>query len=811
MLGSYEKMKKNFCVLLCMLLMWNFSGGSILAANTIVGNTALKSSVDSTKHSIKFAFVFDGPSDKNEAVLKLFHKYISKSVEQDYIAAFPKDLVFVGNWTPESVKEVSDKALQSNSVMVISLGYLSTKYLSSLKNKQKFVVTIDQYGLRDLGDGFFNPVHQATQKVELFKRLTNFNKVAILINEGYYKTQKNWDSFLAPKFAGKNINYTTVSVNGDIDKVIAKMPADVDAVFITPLYNLSVDQKRNLFEKLNAKKIKTFSTMGKEDVEAGALLGSGALDLDRKLAEATSFNIQGVLKGEKSKSQQLHFYEEEILFINSDTAESIGYMPHLRLLNNAEVVTKKHPQKYDLSAVFDTLDKQNLGIERKRYLVKAAQKASLAANLKYLPTFGMTLGYQQYSEDFADSAKSSIPEKTGVFQIGMEQVIYSPALVTNILIKNKQVNFQKAEQLLTEQSIGIDIAQLYIQTLMLENAIKNQREYIKESRENLAIARVREKMGYSGKEEVLRWASQLHINQQKLLEMEADYKNVQVAVSRLLNRPQNQTFELKELKANDPAFYTSELNVIDYVRTPEALERFTQMLVEEAIHVAPELVKLKTALKMKDYEEKMYYQKFILPDAKLSLDYNSLFGREYTNPATLPVQDMRKAPGTPFTMPWANPTYGRLGIFAQWKPIEGGTKIAEIQRIRAEKAELQAYMDEVSITLEERIRTGINASLAAYFSIEQNYKATYAAQENYYNVKDMYLKGKAPIAQVVDAQEAYLNSKLKAANSQYEFFKGMMRVQRGICAVNWSKASPEAKAWIERIKSNLVQMQDIRL
>jgi hypothetical protein len=210
--------------------------------------------------------------------------------------------------------------------------------------------------------------------------------------------------------------------------------------------------------------------------------------------------------------------------------------------------------------------------------------------------------------------------------MGLEQVLYSPALVTNILIKNKMVNFQDAEKFMTEQNMGIDIALLYIQTLILENTIKVQKDYVKESRENLAIARVRERMGYCGPEETLRWASQLNINQQQLLDMEADLKNVKIAINKLLNKPQNEVYELAELKANDPAFYTSDLHVINYVRTPDALEKFTKMLVDEAIEVAPELTKLKAAIKIKDYESKMYYQKFILPDAKLSLDYTSLFG-----------------------------------------------------------------------------------------------------------------------------------------------------------------------------------------
>ena len=87
----------------------------------------------------------------------------------------------------------------------------------------------------------------------------------------------------------------------------------------------------------------------------------------------------------------------------------------------------------------------------------------------------------------------------------------------------------------------------------------------------------------------------------------------------------------------------------------------------------------------------------------------------------------------------------------------------------------------------------------------------FAAKENYMSVKADYLKGKAPIAQLIDAQDVYLSSKQRAINAQYEFFKKLVWVQRSICAVNWSDASPRAKQWIEKVKKDLLRMDDIQL
>ena len=760
--------------------------------------------------TLTYAFVFDGPSDRNAKILDQFQKTITVTSAPDFKTSFPKNLVYTGDWTQAKAKQLSDKALASNANVVISLGYFSTQYLNTKQDKKKFVITIDQYGLRDLGGDFFNPISQSVKGIQSFHRLLNFKKLAVLMNENYYALKSDWHKEMASKFEG--FDFVVIPTNNNIDAVLSKLPKDCDAVVLTPMFNLSNDKKQYLINKLNEMKLPTYSTMGREDVEDGVLMGIGAIDLDRKVAEQTSFNIKGVLWGNKvPQTERLQFYEDEIVYINKDTAELIGYKPHLRVLNNAEVISHKKPPVYSLTAIFDTLEKQNLDIKRKSFLVKAARRSAVSAALRYLPTLSMTLGYQQYSPDYADSVALSYPEKTGVFRLGVDQVIYSPALVTNILVKKKNLDFSKHEKFMTEQNMGIDVALLYIDVMKMQNAIEVQKEHVKDARENLAIARVREKRGDCGMEEVMRWASQLNISEQKLLDMRAEYKNIKIAINRMLNKDQTENYELEPLYASDPAFYTKEINIINYVSNPDDLETFIQMLIEESYKVSPELSKLRAAIKMKDYEMGMYVQKFFLPDAKLSLEYTSLINPQYAKDVKIYQPVGEGGAQIPVSMGHPNSTNLKFGIFAQWRPIEGGTKFAEIARIKAERDELKTYSDAVKLELESKIRSIINKAIAEYFSIEKNYKAMYAAQENYENVKDKYLRGESCIAQLIDAEDVYLDTKLAAMNSQYEFLEQLVWVQRSICAVNWAKATPEAKKFIQKVKDTIENHSDIQL
>lgn len=796
---------------------------------TMPGFAITETKIPTNAKNIELAFVFDGPSDKNAVILNKFQTTITRSLLPDYKANFPKDLIFTGDWTEKGAAAVSEKALASRARMVISLGYMSSNYYSSKKNKNKYVVTIDQYGLRDFGDKFFNPIQQMTNDFITFQKLVpTIQKTAILINENYYKTNKNWDAVVSKKLQEKkcNLKYTVVPVNSNINASLAKLPKDVDSVFVTPLYNLSTAQRKDLYKLINAKKLPSYSSVGKEDVELGALLGTSTMDVDKKLAEATSFNIHGVLHGNVVKNEKIPFYDDKIIFYNSDTGEALGYTPPLRLLNNSVTISHKEIPTCDLTLLLNTLDDNNLDMLRKQYLVSAARRSVASAYLRYLPTLRLDLGYQTYNSSYA-SSYADIPTRAGAFTIGMDQVLYSPDLVTNIIVKHKKLKFNKAEEALTKANTEYSMANLYIDTLILENMIKVQSELVQEMRENLAIARVREKTGKCGNEEVLRWAGEVSEAEKKLLSMQADFKNIKVHINKLLYKNQTSDFKFKPLVADDPAFFTSDLHIIDHVRDPKKLAKFTDMLVQEVIYLSPETTKLKAAIAMKKAEMSNYAQKFIMPNAKMSLEYTTQFDRNipyetqgHNQLKAVQASTAVSQTGNPalFGPVWASSPYLGLNensfrflVGAQWKPIEGGHKIAEIARCKAELNELNAYMAEVQTEIEMQVRSVVNRAIAKYFIIEKSYKAMFAQAENYQTVKTKYLLGEVPINQVADAQNLYFAAKIDALNSQYEFFKELVWVQRGLLSINWTKASDEAKNWIKGIPAILPAEADFAL
>ena len=306
-----------------------------------------------------------------------------------------------------------------------------------------------------------------------------------------------------------------------------------------------------------------------------------------------------------------------------------------------------------------------------------------------------------------------------------------------------------------------------------------------------------------------------------------------VQINKLMNKDQKEELAFKPLTANDPAFFTSDLHIIDHVRNPKKLGQFTDMLVKEVQYLSPETTKLKAAIAMKKAEMSNYGQKFFMPNAKMSLEYTTQFDRHL--PYEEAGHNQMKYVGGGYGYAAAASAYGpaagpagfaqginspylpldkhsmRFFIGAQWKPIEGGHKIAEIARCKSELNELNAYLEEVNTEIEMQVRSVVNRAISKYFMIEKSYKAMFAESENYEMVKAKYLRGEAPINQIVDAQQLYLKAKVDAINSQYDFFKELIWVQRGLLSVDWTQASDEAKKWINGIPAILPAEEDFTL
>ena len=137
-------MKRIISAVLTLVLFFAFGGAGFAISEVPAAKKALQASPNA--RTVELAFVFDGPSDKNQEVLKVFQQTITKSLLPDYKAYFPQDLIFTGDWSDKGAASVSEKALSSRAFMVISLGYLSSMYYADKKIKTNTLLRLINTG-----------------------------------------------------------------------------------------------------------------------------------------------------------------------------------------------------------------------------------------------------------------------------------------------------------------------------------------------------------------------------------------------------------------------------------------------------------------------------------------------------------------------------------------------------------------------------------------------------------------------------------------------------------------------------------------
>ncbi|MCP5112963.1 MAG: hypothetical protein GY953_19220, partial [bacterium] len=142
---------------------------------------------------------------------------------------------------------------------------------------------------------------------------------------------------------GIEVEVTEVRVGDSAEETLAALPADADAVYVTPLLELGEGEFNRLIEGLIERKLPSFSLWGREEVEMGIMAGLG-LNLDMaRIARRTALNLQRILLGERAADMPALFERRQRLTINMRTARAIQVFPSWALMTEAELVSEQRP------------------------------------------------------------------------------------------------------------------------------------------------------------------------------------------------------------------------------------------------------------------------------------------------------------------------------------------------------------------------------------------------------------------------------------------------------------------------------------
>ena len=733
---------------------------------------------------VRIGIVLDGPWEGNENVRNLTKTEILGLTEGEFDVRFPEEASLVGDWTLETAKRNLDRLLADPDIdLVITWGILGSQLVCCYDTLPKPVIApaiidveLQQIPYDKGTSGRANLTYVALpdtllEDVELFRQIVPFRRVAVLANQALIASTPI-ATHSRPFLDAMGYDLVYVGITESAADVLAQIPEDADAVYVWPLYMMPREERQELIAGMTARKLPTFYSLGREGVEAGMLATGGYADFFPRVSRRIALNVQSILLGEDAATLPVHIDVRRQLIINMATAREIGVSPPWAILDQAELLyaeASEGVEALSLGRVVQQSIAANLDLAVRRRQVDAAAQEVIRDRSALLPQFDTSLLGTKIDEDRALASFGSQFEEQLNGVARLSQILYSDGAWAGFRIQQQLQAGRELGFEIARLDIALEAAVTYLNLLRAKRQVEIQRNNLELTRSNLDLAENRVRVGAASPAEVYRWQSQIATDRKALIEAFAGRRVAEIAVNQLVHEPLDRQFVTREVALDDPALITGQDRFVGFTETPQRLALFSDFLVERGLASAPELERIRTSVIAQERAlaaaKRAYWAPTIAAEATLD---------ERLETAGAP----EGAPAPPVAIPIADDTSWGVGVSVGLPLFTGGARRADRLQAEIQLDEFQILYRSTAEKIEQRIRTGIELTRASFAGIRLSGEAAEAAARNLELVAESYARGAVSIIELLDAQNAALNTNEVAADALYDFLIDLMEVQR---------------------------------
>ncbi len=597
-------------------------------------------------------------------------------------------------------------------------------------------------------------------------------------------------------------DYELVSIQADVSNTLAQMDEDIDAIYLLPfLGQYTSNQRRNIIEGINSKKLPSTALLGEVPVQEGVLLAYEAENNIRLIPRRIATNSLKILEGQEAADLKVAIpvYTENVI-INMATAKQTGYYPDFDLMAESMLINVNVSQSEDelsLQKVILRSLESNLDIKVVEKDVELADKDVDIAQSDLLPQIDANTNLNVQDQTSTDISFGAQGRWNWTVGGSLSQVIFNEPVLANIAI-NKHLR-EAETQVLKETQLDIiqQATTAYLTLLQAKTFVRIQRDNVLVTKENYDIAKAKESVGYSGVSDLNRWTSELAQSNIELNSDQANYRQSQFLLNQLLNFPVNQDFQTQDVSLNDQLLLVTDQRITDLIKNYGDLDKLASFMVEEGMRELPELKQIQAGILATERQRKSQWRRFYLPSVQLSGNTNYLIERWDTSPSSLGQGDAFSS----FTE--QVPTWS-FNLTLSYPIFSGNQRRLNLQRTYISLAQLKDQTLSLRLQLELRIRSALEVASASFFRIELSEIAADAARKNFEIMQDSYSQGLVNITSLIDAQNASLQATLNAENAIYQFIIDFLEVERSVGSYYFLAEPAERDAFFERLNTYLL-------
>ena len=582
----------------------------------------------SQKPSYNIGILLDNRSTKLEPLILELENQIRGVVGEDAIIHFPENSILTNDFNKQKAAENYNKLINGTTDIILAFGLINGTVINKQTSHKKPTILfgainkdVVDFDLSKQTSGIQNLTYLVEpesfiEDLKKFKKLTNFQKVGIAIEENFVKElplKKVFDKQL--KIVGGS--YKIIPFNSVSD--IRNNLEGIDAIYMAGGFFLKTSEEKELAQLFINKKLPSFSVGGIKSVEQGMMATNQSNDNLSQIFRRISLTVEGYINGTPLAEMPIFIDYNPRLTINYNTASAIGIPIKYSLLNTTDFIGDfKDPtaeKEYNLLTVMEQLLGRNLSLQSSKKNIEISEQNIKTAKSNYLPSITASANGTYIDPKVASNIN---PEFSTGGKITLNQTIYSPSATANISIQKNLKKAQEESYNIDELNTIFNASNTYFNTLILKANAKILMRNLELTKRNLQIAKENYEVGESGKSDILRFRSELAQNTQSMVQAINQLQQSYIALNQILNNPIEMRINVEEAALDQGLYknynYEFIANILD---DPTSREPFIEFLIEEAKENAPELKSLEYTIKANQRNIKLSGSNRFIPTVAL--------------------------------------------------------------------------------------------------------------------------------------------------------------------------------------------------
>jgi outer membrane protein TolC len=709
---------------------------------------------------------------------------------------------FEGGWELEGARGAVRSALDDPEIDILLVtGLMTTLAASELELAKpvvsSFVQRPDLFNLPFSGDedrslqenlSFVVIPQRALRETELFHAQVPFDTLHIAVEAAYLGAFDDLRSQILALVAGLEARVEIVGVTDDVEELLADLGPEVEAIYVTQLPRLSESARRRLFQGLKERGIPSFSAVAHADVERGALMALTPGDTEQ-LVRRVALNLNRLVRGESTADLPVFMTSSTRLLINAETARAIGFHTdretrQLALFLHPEAL-QEAAEPLTLGEAMRVAEERNTTLSIQDAVVESSREAAAIARSVLLPQIFGDVSYLQSDPTLGFAAAGVVTDGATRGRLSLQQVIWDDRFHSDYK-SSKRVADSAVED---RESVRLDTlaeaSRAFLELALAEALYGVQVDNLRLSEDNLEIARLREEVGYSGRDEVLRWEAVVADNRGFVFRANQAVETTRIALNQILNVEQDRRW-LPEVDPVDP----ERLEFLDG-RLADHFSRYASMpatrdaVVQIALDNSPETGAVHELIAAQEIQLGRAKRAWFMPSFFLAGDY---------------AGDLSEGD---VDFPGIADEGGSFSINLTYPIVQGGLKASEIAKAEVDLEGLEQQLELVEQRVEQRTRTSVRLVENSFPRIKFALEAARAADASLVIVQDKYAEGILNVTDLLSAQNEKFSADQLLEVATYQYLIDLVGLQRSISWFEEEK-SPEER---EELANTIVAVQ----